>query len=103
MKLFEEGDVPDEKIVRRFVKEFCGGDVALTSGTGGQNNNHLHIPHPVDNDVQPLCSTGMDIDWIRKDLTVYPLGSKPFCKRCLARAFPDKAAIKIWRNDDFDF
>lgn len=97
MKLFEEeNDVPDEESARRFVKEFCAGYVTLTD-TGYKNNNHLHIPDPFDDD-QPLCSSGMDKDWIRKDLAVYPMGSKPFCRRCLARAFPEQAAINVRRQ-----
>lgn len=95
MKLFEEENVPDEESARRFVRMFCGGDVVLTSGTGGKNNNHLHIPDTNPFEDGPLCSTGLDIDWIRKPQSVYPLGYKPFCRRCLARAFPDKAAINV--------
>lgn len=96
MKLFEtDDDVPDEEAARRFVRTFCGDDVLVTSGTGSKNDNHLHIPDTNHVDAKPLCSTGVDIDWFRKSLSVYPMGFKPFCRRCLARAFPEQAAVNF--------
>lgn len=103
MMFFRDGQRPTEDDARRYVRMYCGGDIMTTVGTGSLKGGKLHIPKSDGlHSDRPLCSSGneSDLDWKRKTQTVYPIGYRPFCDRCLAHAFPHLSNIRMRGRSD---